>query len=240
MPRHEVYIEAFWGRGTIARKKRLAAITIGIDPDPVAISDGSARALMFQGCGVEWLKGYFTLTSSDEGYCVEDLAAGLSGADVAASTFGGYSWNRHFVYLDPPYIGCQGRGYYRHELTDEQHADLCRVFLALPCPAALSGYRSDVYDAELHGTRSINYQTVNRAGKVVTEYLWMNYDEPVRYHDTRYVGSGRRERERIRRRVKTWSNGLLHMKPAERQAVWEECQRVYERARASESSGATR
>ena len=36
MPEHDVYIEPFWGRGTIAKKKRPAPYTIGIDLDPAA------------------------------------------------------------------------------------------------------------------------------------------------------------------------------------------------------------
>lgn len=64
---------------------------------------------------------------------------------------------------------------------------------------------------------------MNRAGRRVTETVWFNYPEPLRYHDTRFVGIGRRERERIRRRVRNWSEGLKRMSPAERQAVLEAC-----------------
>jgi len=46
-PRHSVYIEPFWGRGAICRAKRPADVTIGIDLDPNAISDGKDLALMF-------------------------------------------------------------------------------------------------------------------------------------------------------------------------------------------------
>ena len=53
------------------------------------------------------------------------------------------------------------------------------------------------------------------------EVLWMNYDPPERYHDVRFVGSGRRDRERIRRRARNWKNGLQAMPPNERQAVLE-------------------
>lgn len=125
------------------------------------------------------------------------------------------------MYLDPPYLGCSG--YYRHELTEERHRVLCRLFLRLPCPAALSGYWTDLYAAELSGCRSIGIPTTNRAGRRVEEILWMNYPEPRRYHDVRFIGGGRRGRERIRRRVATWSAGLLRMGPAERQAVFEAC-----------------
>ena len=221
MPEHDVYIEAFWGRGTIARLKRPAAVTIGIDLDPDAVANGTVQlATMFLADGVQWLKDYFRLGQyASANYHVLFKVVG------AVATFGGAPWSRHFVYLDPPYLGCSG--YYRHELTEYQHRDLCRVFRALPCPAALSGYWSGLYAAELHGCRSIQIPTVNRAGRRVTEWLWLNFPPPLRYHDVRFVGVNRRERERIRRRVKNWSRGLATLSPAERQAVWEACDAVY-------------
>jgi len=234
MPEHDVYIEPFWGRGTIARLKRPAVVTIGVDLDPAAIASGEGLATMFRADGMQWLKDYFHLRPGADGeYRVADRAAQSSVAAVsldsaapaAVSTFGGASWKRHFVYLDPPYLGVPS--YYKHELTDAEHRDLCRLFRALPCPAALSGYFSPFYAFELDGCRSIQIPTVNRAGKRVTEWLWLNYDPPLRYHDVRFVGCGRRERERIRRRVKNWSRGLASLSPAERQAVWEACDAVY-------------
>lgn len=222
MPEHDVYVEPFWGRGTIAKAKRPAAHTIGLDLDPAAISDGRAvGALMFRTDAIQWLKDYFCLVP--RGDASESYVARSS-----ATTFGGIPFRQHFVYLDPPYVPCSGLGYYKHEPTPEQHRDLCRVFLALPCPAAISGYASDIYAAELGGaTRLVKIPTVNRAGKRVTEHLWLNYAPPLRYHDTRFVGTGRRERERIKRRVKTWREGLAKLPVAERQAIYEACSAAF-------------
>ncbi|MHB8953542.1 MAG: hypothetical protein ACYC4U_11280 [Pirellulaceae bacterium] len=235
MPEHDVFIEPFWGRGTITKAKRPAAITIGIDLDPDAISDGDGHAMMFLADGVQWLKDYFRLCPSPAGGSRDARGSHYVAAAAGVATFGGITWERHFVYLDPPYLGCTG--YYRHELSEDQHRDLCRVFKSLPCPAALSGYASDLYAEELgfqdvatEGlpfVRSIQIPTVNRAGRRVTEWLWLNFEPPVRYHDVRFVGVNRRERERIRRRVRNWSDGLKSMTPAERQAVWEACAAVY-------------
>lgn len=271
MPEHEVYVEPFWGRGTIARRKRPARHTIGIDTDPAAVSSGRGFALMFLADGLQWLADYFCLgwpppensatrpggggqaardigsgdTGSDAGLPVSSPAAESTGGrsrtdpdagsggeglpaeagDPAgpgdACTFGGVPWERHFVYLDPPYLGSPR--YYSHEPTIADHRRLCRMFLRLPCPAALSGYRTDMYAAELRGCRSITIPTVNRAGRRVEEIVWMNYARPARYHDTRFAGENRRERERIRRRVKTWASGLVRMGARERQAVFEAC-----------------
>jgi len=271
MPAHDVYIEPFWGRGTIAQRKRPARFTIGIDLDPDAIASGRDVALMFRTDGVQWLANYFRLPLTGDRATVDPEAAtgaaesrgrrrsmnsaarpggngeaaGAAGngdrvrtaelcdpAAGCACTFGGVPWERHFVYLDPPYLATIGRGYYAHELTEEQHRVLCRLFLRLPCPAALSGYPSDVYAAELGDCRSIAMPTVNRAGKRCVEVLWMNFQPPSRYHDTRFVGISRRERERIRRRIRNWAAGLKRMPAAERQAIFEACAAEFAAARA--------
>jgi hypothetical protein len=233
MPEHDVYIEPFWGRGTIAKLKRPSAITIGIDQDLDAIRSGDGHAIMFRCDAIEWLRGYFRLQAASPPAVHQDPATGdgaaAAGAAMASgegldATFGGFPWSRHFVYLDPPYLGCSG--HYKHELTEENHRELLSVFADLPCAAAISGYMSDLYATTLREFRLVRIPTVNRAGKRVTECLWLNFENPSWYHDTRFVGRGRRERERIRRRVRTWSQGIAAMKPAERQAVLEACASV--------------
>jgi len=271
MPEHDVYIEAFWGRGTIAKKKRPAAITVGVDLDPDAISSGAGSALMFQCDSLAWLCGYFHLVGSQDSEALANATgcgggrppsysascpagsspvaqnggtaaahkkataagdaescdnagnANLSSGEYLAATFGGFPFDRHLVYLDPPYLGFEH--YYKHRAD---HGKLIDLFLALPCPAMLSGYWSEYYAERLSGTRSISIDTVNRAGKPCTEWVWMNFEPPQRYHDVRFVGSGRRERERIKRRVANWSKGLAAMTTAERQAVFEACRNRYE------------
>jgi len=291
MPEHDVYIDAFWGRGTIAKRKKPSRFTIGIDLDEAAMASGRGVALMFRADGMRWIADYFcvrlplpmdveappgdilrsgatsyvaTLANTVElhggrpgvnnKYCrsmdarnggdghlppngkalpghddiflgvTRPVIAELNGEGCGEYTFGGMPWSRHFVYLDPPYMG-RSR-YYRFNFSEEEHRQLCRLFKVLPCPAILSGYWSRVYAEELNGIRSIRVPTVNRAGKRVEEVIWMNYPIPTRYHDVRFVGKERRERERIRRRAKTWANGLLKMKVNERQAIFEACSEI--------------
>lgn len=224
MPEHDIYIEPFWGRGTIAFKKRPALATIGVDLDNEAIESGRGLATMFKCDAIKWLRGYFHLSeigSSEPESCVN--GHGPESRSPAAN-FGGFPFRRHLVYLDPPYFGC---GHYYKAKVD--HEEVIDVFLSLPCPAMLSGYHSDFYAERLGGSRSIQIETVNRAGQRCTEWVWMNFDPPSRYHDVRFVGSGRRERERIKRRVATWSNGLEKMPTAERQAVFEALEKVNEK-----------
>jgi len=236
MPEHTVYIEPFWGRGVIARRKRPARCTIGLDLDPAAVSNGADIALMFRADALQWLSDYFRLDPPPPDSAAEaaspstaatfagDFCTARSRDAVPAATFAGASWADHFCYLDPPYLGCHG--HYKHELSEADHRRLCRLFLRLPCPAALSGYRSELHAAELSGCRSIAIPSVNRAGRPVVEMLWLNFPPPRRYHDTRFCGTGRRERERIHRRARNWAAGLARMGPAERQAVFEYCAAV--------------
>lgn len=210
MPPHRVYIEPFWGRGSIARHKRPAECTVGCDLDPDAVKSGVGLGTVFQADALPWLRSYFHIT----GHVVAD-----SVTRSTAATFAGAPWREHFVYLDPPYL--IERSYYDHTLTAEQHAELLEIFWALPCPAALSGYASPLYDSRLRAARRIAIDTGNRSGKKVREYLWLNYPPPELLHDARFVGSGRRERERIRRRVRNWQRFYRGMKPMEQQAVLE-------------------
>lgn len=87
----------------------------------------------------------------------------------------------HFV--DPPYLlgtrvlQANGRGYYKHEMTDEQHGELLDALLELEGFVVLSGYPSDLYNNRLAEWEQ--YQTKARisAGRgtgLRTEVLWIN------------------------------------------------------------------
>ena len=136
MPDHDVYIEAFWGRGTIAKKKRPANVTIGVDLDPDAISSGVDVAMMFECDSLKWLRSYFMLDSGVAAF--GDAGPELHpDSRVSDATFGGAKLKRHLVYMDPPYLGFEH--YYKFGVD---HKDVIDVFLALPCPAMISGYHS--------------------------------------------------------------------------------------------------
>ena len=49
----------------------------------------------------------------------------------------------------------------------------------------------------------------------------MNYSEPARLHDYRFVGNNKRGREKIRRRIRNLIDGLEKRPPREREAVLE-------------------
>lgn len=86
-------------------------------------------------------------------------------------------------YVDPPYMhktrvngAAKGR-YYRHELSDEQHAELLSSLKALSGFVIVSGYPSDLYQAELKGWSMNTTQariSAGRGGSTRQECLWIN------------------------------------------------------------------
>ena len=194
MPPHRVYIEPFLGGGAVMRHKRPAEVNIGLDLDPSALAmfgDAVPRAQVLQADALEWLPAY-------------PWAGG------------------ELVYCDPPYLmetrSCQ-RPIYRHEMTDQDHWDLLEILIRLPCLVMVSGYWSEIYEDRLRDWRWMTFQTTNRAGRVTTESLWMNFPEPLDLHDYRFLGANFRERERIKRRTARWRARLARMPAQERHAM---------------------
>jgi hypothetical protein len=111
------------------------------------------------------------------------------------------------------------RPIYRHEFTTKQHADLLRIIARLPCMVMISGYYSELYAIALSQWRSVHFCAQTRSGRNATEWLWMNFPEPLELHDYRYLGRNFRERERIKRKRNRWKERLLRMTSLERHAV---------------------
>lgn len=199
MPPHRVYIEAFLGSGAVIRRKRPAAVNIGIEIDPITIA--AVQPLLsavdvVEGEAVEWLKDY------------------PAGEDV-------------LIYADPPYlrsVRSEQRDLYRWEFASEQeHRKLLDLAKSSPAMWIISGYWSQLYADELKGWRTVKYQTSTRRG-AVTEWLWCNFTKPTRLHDYRAVGANKTERQRIKRKKERWRSTLSRMTALERNAVFEACQ----------------
>lgn len=86
-------------------------------------------------------------------------------------------------YVDPPYMhgtrvhGAQKGRYYRHELDDEQHADLLATLNQLQGMVVLSGYPSELYMERLEGWTMNSTSariSAGRGGDTRTECLWLN------------------------------------------------------------------
>jgi hypothetical protein len=138
------------------------------------------------------------------------------------------------VYCDPPYLmntRKSDRRVYaiepsldsgRGEVGDHDwHSRLLNALESLSCYVLLSGYLSELYELRLCQPkwRRSSYKVRTRGGETVSEYLWCNFPEPLELHDYRYLGTNRRERERIKRKKQRLSKKLLRMPTLERYAV---------------------
>lgn len=87
-------------------------------------------------------------------------------------------------YVDPPYLfSTRDRAskhihrYYRHEMDDWEHAQLCACLRNLKGMVVLSGYESDLYREHLPGWTTRTHETVggsNKGSVPRTEWAWLN------------------------------------------------------------------
>jgi len=82
----------------------------------------------------------------------------------------------------------------------------------------ISGYYSDLYARELAGWRTVTFTGQTRNGPA-TEWVWMNFPDPLELHDYRYLGGNFRQRERIKRKQNRWRARLLRMNSTERYSM---------------------
>lgn len=202
MPPHETYIEPFLGGGAIMRLKKPGLASIGIDSDAAVVQQkwsGNLRAYGLYSIdilcqdGIDWLE--------------------KNGPSLKETTL---------IYCDPPYLmstRSSKKPIYKHELTEDDHQRLLSILLELKCMVAISGYWSLMYNTTLMDWRAITFQATTRGGTSATEYLWMNYPEPMELHDYSYLGQNYRQRQDINRKKKRWVQRLATMKPTERHAL---------------------
>lgn len=92
-------------------------------------------------------------------------------------------------YCDPPYVHSTRSlknpydmlyGGYSHEMSDEQHLEFLHVAKALTGKVMVSGYRCDLYDAELGDWHRIDCKALADGARERLESLWLN---PSAYED---------------------------------------------------------
>lgn len=204
IPPHDVYIETHLGGGSVIRNKEPAKRNIGIEIDPKVIE----------------------LWSGEEKRGLEIIQTD------AASYLRNYQFRgNEMVYCDPPYLRetrRRKRKFYRFEYTVGQHVELLELIKTLPCMVMISGYESDLYKEILKGWHIYTFQSKTCAG-VATEWLWMNYPQPVQLHDYRFLGDNFRQRERLKKKKERWISRLESMPVLERQALLFAIQSVKEK-----------
>lgn len=143
--------------------------------------------------------------------------------------------DRVFIYIDPPYLKTTRRSdadIYEHEFSAKDHAvlfDLIRKLDANGAYILVSHYPSDIYDKHL--VTQLNFNTaetqVMTRGGVATEKIYFNYDiDELELACSNFVGHGRQERQRIKRKKKRWVAALQKLHPHERQAIIDEINRT--------------
>lgn len=190
IPPHDVYIEPFLGSGAIARMKRPARLSYGVDLAAQTATPPAGMTVV-RGCGLAWLEEY-DFRGGEFVYC-----------DPPYLLHTRRSHHR-----------------YEHELDDAGHERLLGIVKELPCAVMISGYPSVLYTRELAAWNSEEFQVMTRGHTWATEVLWYNYTRPSVLHDLRYVGANYRERLRIRRKRERWRRRLERLPALERAVLF--------------------
>lgn len=82
-------------------------------------------------------------------------------------------------YVDPPYVhstrSLRARSpSYRHEMSDEQHAELAAVLRMLRGQVLVSGYRCDLYDALFEGWQRVDVPSHADGARDRVESMWLS------------------------------------------------------------------
>ena len=193
MPPHEIYVESHLGGGAVMLKKRPAMTNIGIELDA-------------QVCA-KWRQQHersFDLVQGDALDVLTDL-------NLPSSAL---------VYCDPPYLPSTRRQtrVYRHDYDEADHRRLLTTLKRLACRVILSGYASALYAEQLAGWEVRQMEVQTQQGST-TELLWTNYNPGAVLHDYAHIGADFREREALRRRLRTIVRRLALAGEQERRAA---------------------
>ncbi len=131
------------------------------------------------------------------------------------------------VYMDPLYHPSTRtkKKIYRYEMDDAAHRSLLSLSLTLPAAVMISGYRCKLYDEKLSGWYREDFRAGTRGGPRM-ESVWCNFKPGQSYHDTRFVGGGFRERERIKRKRIRWAKKFARLSAIERIVIFDALQEV--------------
>lgn len=206
MPVHDTYIETHLGGGAIMLRKPMAAANIGVDIDPLTISDFAEKNSAFISAGS------VQLIQAD---CVQLL-----------QNYDFQSAGRVLIYCDPPYMPetRSSKNRYRYEYSVTDHLVLIECLRTLPANVSvmLSGYPSGAYNNALSDWHNLEFQAMTRGG-VRTEKLWVNFDPAaVLRFSAAFAGEDYEDRRRIKRKAERWRNKYIQLSQQERMAIMAE------------------
>jgi site-specific DNA-adenine methylase len=185
-PKHDVYIEGFFGTGTIGLSKLAASIAnIGYERSQKVFTDLSMlehNFELFNDCIFNLLR-----------YHIDKYNDGRRSI---------------VIYLDPPYLAHTRNDYagsqYEYEFSISDHEQL--LFLMLEyrqfdnVKFIISGYKSELYMSMLHGWSYFEFKTMTRGGPSI-ESLWCSFNPDFfEKHQYDYVGRDFTDRQRIKRK----------------------------------------
>lgn len=211
-PTHTRYAELFVGSGGILKRKVPALETVVCDRDATVVDYW--KRLKFPGvkayrrCAILWLR-----------------------ANRAALNDPAQDW---LVYLDPPYVTSTRvrKKLYRYEMTDRQHRQLLREVLKLTCRVMISGYASQLYAEALADWTLHKRWVMTRGHSWREEHLWCNFlPHTAPDFAQRRAGRDWRDRDRIRKRLKSWRGKFERMPEYERRAILAELVRAEQTAK---------
>lgn len=82
------------------------------------------------------------------------------------------------IYADPPYPKstrqADHRDVYVHEMTDDEHVELCRRLGSCAGMVVLSSYENDIYERELIGWSKVTIRARAQTNAPRVEVLWLN------------------------------------------------------------------
>lgn len=222
MPPHSVYVEAFFGSGQVFHRKRAASSSIVIDTDAGVLSRGNLTNINFFS-EEDWIGSRLSFTTM----VIQQLAINGNAIKIIPAL---ELPDDAVIYCDPPYplSTRRWRSYYKHEMTDEDHAALLSTLRDLKCRILISSYPNKLYSSQLRDWRCMSYKTRTR-GRTLTECLWCNFPEPTELHDWRYAGKNFRERTGLKRLATRWLLKLDNMPERKRGYLLNAMNEVYHR-----------
>ena len=112
------------------------------------------------------------------------------------------------------------RNRYKYELTEDDHIQILQFIKKIECKVAISCYPNSLYGDQLKYWRKIEYQSQTRGGPR-TEILYMNYRQPTKLHDYRFLGDDYKERESIKKKLKSLKRKISKLPPQQFNAIKE-------------------